>query len=44
MPPGDNKTIGALTRGQGLDVPDGLKDHPVVENYYLLVIAVDRYD
>ena len=44
MPPGDNKTIGALTRGQGLDVPEGLQDHPVVENYYLLVIGIDRYD
>lgn len=44
MPPGDNNTIGALTKGQGLDVPEGLKDHPVVENYYLLVIGIDRYD
>lgn len=44
MPPGNKHTIGTLTRGQGLDIPDGLKDQPVVEKYYLLVIGIDRYD
>lgn len=40
---GDQTTIGALTRGQGLETPAGLADHPVVDKYYLLVIAIDEY-